>query len=464
VVQAQFESADQFDFLRRSGMQVATVLRLQLAPRGTTLAEMKLDRLRFHLRGEAATVNALYEQLFCNVAGVALFPEKGDVPVHLPADSILPVGFGADEEVLPYPEHAHPAYRLIEEYFLFPQKYHFFDLANLDRRPAGNLLDILILLHRIPRQKMVIDRETFSLGCTPVVNLFRKTTEPIRLDQSQSEYRLVPDVRRERTHEIHSILSVSSSSNPLERSQLIDPFFSFQHRHDGGGHRAFWHAHRGPASRADLPGTEMSLSFVDLDFRPIDPPSKTVFAHTLCTNRDLAVQLRAGAELQIESAAPLHGISCLDKPTYPAYPPLEGATLWGLISNLSLNYLSLAGGEKSLEALREILRLHSFSDAPSIHQQVQGIREMETRSTVARVHHDDWRGFCYGMQITLKFDEGLYVGSSPFLLGSVLRHFFGLYASVNSFTQLVIHSLQRDSEGEGEWKRWPPLAGRQQVI
>ena len=40
-------------------------------------------------------------------------------------------------------------------------------------------------------------------------------------------------------------------------------------------------------------------------------------------------------------------------------------------------------------------------------------------------------------------------------LASVLRHFLGLYAGVNTFTQLVLASRQR----QGTWKTWPPLAG-----
>lgn len=464
VVQAGFESPDQFDFLNAAESPTATVLRLKLVPRKVALAEMSVDTLRFYLRGEPRVVNALYEMLFCHCARVGILPEGSATPVFLPKGSIRPVGFGPDEEVLPYPQHAHPAYRLVQEYFLFPEKYHFFDLVNLDRHRSIECLDILIFFHRMSREKISVDTGTFCLGCTPIINLFPKTTEPIRLDQTQSEYRLVPDIRRERTHEIHSILSVSASSNPMEQTQKLDPFFSFQHRRSGSGQGAFWHARRDPSGREDLPGTEVHISFVDLDFNPSLPPTQTVYAHTLCTNRDLAVQLGAGARLQIEDAAPLQRISCLDKPTYPAYPPIEGATLWALVSNLSLNYLSLSGGKESLEALREILRLHSFSDAPSIHQQVQGISEMQCRPIVARTRHHDWRGFCQGTEVTLKFDESLYVGSGPFLLASVLQQFFALYTSVNSFTQLVIHSLQRDSEGEGEWKRWPPLAGYQPVL
>ncbi len=460
VEHAAIESPDQFDFGVRA-TEVAAVLRIRLAPRGVTLPEMNLRKLRFHLRGSSALANALYELLFCHLSGVAVLPEPGASPVFLPDASILPVGFGPDEEVVPYPVHAHPAYRMVQEYFLFPKKYHFFDLDNLHLGGSREKLDILILLAQTPRERLVITTDTFGLGCTPIVNLFPKTTEPIRLDETQLEYRLVPDSRRERTHEIHSIQSVSSSSNAMEETAKLDAFFSFQHRQDGKEHRAFWQARRLETGRDDLPGTDVYLSFLDLDFKPDMPPTQMVFAHTLCTNRDLANQLPAGAELQIESAAPLNWISCLEKPTSPAYPPLEGSSLWALISNLSLNFLSLSNSAASLEALREILRLYSFSDAPATHKQVQGIRRMSSRKVVRRVAHNDWRGFCQGTEITVELDEDLYAGSGAFLLGAVLQQFFALYTSINSFTQLV---MIRTSQREGEWKRWPPQVGYQPVI
>jgi type VI secretion system protein ImpG len=460
VERAGFESVDQFDFLNQAP-QVATVIRLRLAPRGVTLQEMSPSRLRFYLRGDLVLVHVLYELLFSHLWRVAILSESGTDPVFLPRDSILPVGFHPEDDVIPYPEHAHPAYRLVQEYFLFPQKYLFFDLDHLHLHRSKEKLDILILLDQMPRQKLVIDQNTFALGCTPIINLFRKTSEPIRLDRTQLEYRLIPDMRRERTHEIHSIVSVSSSSNATEETAQLEAFFAFQHRRDGKEPKSFWHARRTETGREDLPGTEIHISFLDLDFKPSLPPVQTVYAHTLCTNRDLATQLLPGSRLQIESASPLQWISCLEKPTEPAYPPLGGATLWALISNLSLNYLSLSGGKESLEALREILRLYSFSDAPATHKQVQGIRQMSCRRVVRRVGHTDWRGFCQGTEVTLEFDEDLYVGSGAFLLGAVLRQFLALYASINSFTELVI---TRTAQREGEWKRWPPVAGYQPVL
>jgi type VI secretion system protein ImpG len=159
-------------------------------------------------------------------------------------------------------------------------------------------------------------------------------------------------------------------------------------------------------------------------------------------------------------AAPVSRIVCLVKPTPQISPPTDGSTLWRLISHLSMNYLSFTSGEEGLTALREILKLYCPSEHSATHQQIQGIREMSLRQSVQRMSQHSWRGFCRGTEVALTFDENAYVGGGAFLLASVLNRFFALYTSLNSFTQLVIKSQQR----EGVWKRWQPMAGDQTVL
>lgn len=435
-------------------------LRLRISATETPLRELAIRKLRFYLFGSSTTVDSLYELLFGHVESVAILPDTGRRSMFLPPESILPVGFGSEEELFPYPAHGHPAYRLLQEYFYFPQKFHFVDIDGIDTSQAGQWLDIVILLRQAPAEEISVDRNTFALGCTPVVNLFSKTAEPIRVDHRTSEYRLIPDIRRERTTEVHSILSVSASSNPLEKDQLLEPFYSFRHKVDGNVPTAFWYARREPAAQEDRTGTEMFLSFVDLNFDPGAPPLQTVFAHTLCTNRDLAHELPDRAVFQTDEPAPLVTVYSLGKATPPAYPPLEGATLWALISNLSVNHLSLSGGEESLEALKEILRLYGFPERESTRQQIEGIREMQCRRVVRRVGTDAWRGFCQGTEVTLVLDEHMFVGGGAFLLGAVLNQFLSLYSSLNSFTQLVLRRYHEDVE----WKRWPPLVGSKPML
>ena len=476
VTEAAFESTHQWKFLEADTEAVA-VLRLRLeclAP----AQEIELDRLRFYLNGDPLTVKTIYELLFANVHDIAILSADSDEerPKHLGGPTaIKPVGLELEEDVLPYPGNAHPGYMLLQEYFAFPEQYLFFDLcfdqSSPDRRGTTNTwqdflpadpassVDVLILLKHRPRNNLVVDEKSFCLGCTPVINLFRKTTEPIRLDHRTLEYPLVPDKRRERTTEIHSIISVSASSNGNDAMQQLQPFYSYSHGTESRNENSFWHARRIPSQQADLAGTEMLLSFLDLDFKPSQPAVKTVYADTLCTNRELAMELPMGASFRIEvPGAPLDPkgpIVCLGKPSAPLSPALGGPTAWRLVSHLSLNHLSLSEEKDSLPALKEILRLYSCPDN-HVHQQlIEGITDMSCRKVMRYAGVEPWRGFCRGIEVTLTFDEDKYEGTGAFLFGAVLNSFLASYAAVNSFTQLIVKSKQR----EGIWKDWKPRTG-----
>ncbi len=458
VESALFESVDRYEFLDALP-GVALVLRLRLRSLTEPMQTLGFDRLRFYLHGDRMLVYALYELLFNHVLRVAVITEEGGRPRWQPADAIQPVGFSPEEAVLPYPPNAHPGYRLLQEFFTFPEKFLFMDLRLGALPEAAQTADLIFCLDQMPAGRLTVDEKTFRLGCTPIINLFPKTTEPVRIDHRRYEYRLNPDKRREKITEIHSIRSVTATSDERQTETAVESYFSLNHAAQHPDQRIFYYCRRQPTGRRDLPGTEMFLSFVDLDFSPARPASTSVFAHALCTNRRLAEDLPAGAMLQLEQAAPVAEVTALAKPTAQLVPPLDGAALWRLISHLSLNYLSFSDGPDGLGALREILRLYCFSDHPEVLQQINGIREMTTERVVRRTGSDGWRGFSRGFEIALSLDERLYVGSSAFLLAAVLNRFFPLYAGINTFTQLVLRSAQRD----GEWKRWPPMAGEQIV-
>ncbi len=369
------------------------------------------------------------------------------------------VGFDDEEDVIPWPAHGHPAYRLLQEHFATPRKFLFVDVSGLARHASRNRFDLVFLLDRTLPDRMPVDRDAFQVGCAPVANLFRRTSEPVRLDHRAHEYRLVGDFRREKNTEIHSVLRVAATSDERDDTRVLEPFFSFSHEAVGRGARAFWHARRVPCERADLGGTDVLLSFVDLDFQPALPPTDTVFAQLLCTSRGLAEALPAGARLQVEVPAPLTGVTALHAPTPQLDPPVGSAALWRLVSQLSLNHLSL-DGEEGVRALREVLRLYAPYGRASVHQEIGGVRAVRCRPIAQRVGVDGWRGFARGTEVELTLDEDAFPGGGAFLMGAVLDRFFALYATLNSFTRTVLRSRQR----EETWMRWPYRAGRKPLV
>ncbi|HRC85743.1 MAG TPA: type VI secretion system baseplate subunit TssF [Thermoanaerobaculia bacterium] len=459
ISEAALEPAERYPALDwLSG--VSTVLRLRLATLADPLDTLELDRLRLYLHGDAHLVGRLYELICQRALGVAVLAPGARRADLLAQGSIEPVGFALDEEVLPHPRQAQPAYRLLQEYFTLPEKFHFFDLTGLAQHLTGEAVDLLFLLERSPEPRLHVEANNFLLGCTPIINLFSHTSEPIRIDHRSFEYRLVGDQRRERTTEVHSILKVTGTADSAAGSREIEPFYSFNHGLGAAGQRVFWHGRRVPCQVPGLTGSDLLLSFLDLDFKPSLPPMEVVFAHVLCTNRALAEQVPAGCLLETDVPMPVGQVVCLKKPTQQHSPPLGGQTLWRLVSHLSLNYLSFTSEAESLKALRELLRLYCPAEAAAAHRQIDGLMGLSVEPVVRRVGNQAWKGFCRGHEVTLTLDEGQFVGGSAFLFAGVLSRFFALYCSTNSFTQLVAKSRER----EGEWYRWPPMAGEKRLL
>jgi type VI secretion system protein ImpG len=277
----------------------------------------------------------------------------------------------------------------------------------------------------------------------------------------------VPDAHSRVTTEIFSIDDVVAVAPDTGESQRFEPLYSHRHGVNGQG-RSFWMAKRRFSSwRSDV-GTDVVLSFVDLTGRVVYPDFEVVTARVTCFNSDLPSRLPFGNErgdFELDRGGPVRAIVALVKPTRVVQPPLGSPQVWRLISQLSLNYLSLTDtdaapdGEdetsRGTEALREVLRLHDFSGEPAVRKQIDGVKHVGSAPAFARIATEHGLSFARGRRVELELDEEQFTGAGAYLFASVLDRFFGLYSSINSFSTLAARSRQR----KGGIREWPPRAG-----
>jgi type VI secretion system protein ImpG len=430
---------------------------------GMGVNELALDTLRLHLHGDWMNTMPLYELLVSAVVGVDVVDHQGAVQ-HLPRSAWREVGYAEDQAVLPNPPHAAVAYSLLQEYFSFPGKFHFFDVTGLKGLLGnGSHFELRLQLERGARNLRGLDAQSFKLGCVPIVNLFNRTSEPISVDHRHHEYLLVGDRQFESSTEIHSILSVLASDPDAERPRSIPAFTALDIPPPNGAASGacnlpvFWSARRDASLRPNITGTDIFLSFVDPNNARSAPSEPVVYAQLLCTNRRLASQLRPQSRLRAENISSALEITCLYEPSEQRDPPLAGAALWRLVSLLRLNHQSLVGGANGVQTLREMLTLFASNNVRDL-AQIKGVRSLEARGVTARLGTDGWRGYCRGTEVLLSFDETAFVGGSPLLLSAVLARFFALYTTVNSFVRLT---ARRNAE---DWKQWEPMCGHQHLL
>lgn len=464
VSTAQIINVDQSPFPPNL-VKTQWILQLRIERYDGKMSELDPSSLRFFLSGDSFTTQCLYDSILAYLPDtptpVFIKADKTDGFTQLPDGSIVPVGFGEDESLIPYPHKALDAYRLLHEFFVFPDKFKFLDIKNFSTVGADHYVDIYIpLADRSRADKFHINERHFVLGCTPIINLFSKISEPIDLNYQSVSYQVVGDQRNEDSTEIHTILKVVAAVSGGKETEVFAPYFSYDYDVEAQDNGLFWHSTRSPSAIPDVSGTEVFLSFVDYNFSPKNPSNQIIYAYTLCTNRDLPLYIPAGGALQVEGEIPPASITCLSRPTPPIPPSLDGESQWRVISQLSLNHLSLSGNQQAILALKELLQLYSDFNKGKSHPEINELEDITYKPVMRRWGQDSWRGFIQGLSITLTIDEMPYSGQGGFMLASVLNEFFNLYVSLNSFTELTLISSQSD----GIWKRWPAQIGSQPLL
>nr|WP_314539374.1 type VI secretion system baseplate subunit TssF [uncultured Massilia sp.] len=433
-----------------------------------TIAQLKLPSLRVFIDGEPSFCAALRDALF--MRGVCAYAEAdgNDRWLALPAIPVKPAGFDEDESLIDFSARSHAAYRLLTEYFCFPEKFNFFDidLAALAKvLPAGARTITLHLAlsglrtdSNTARMLGTLSANNLLLGCTPVVNLFRQRGEPIRLTHTTASYPVLADARRAYAFEVQSIDAVRLLRQTPQGESLVEfqPFYSLRHGQapEKSGH--YWIVRRDEVLAERSPGFETQISLVDIDFDPAEVETDTLSLELTCTNRDLPAQLSygvRGGDLFLEGGSSVRSIAFLRKPT-PSYRFERGrGAHWRLISHLSLNHLSLSGG--GIDAFREMLALYDLPRSPASQRQIGGIVGVSHQAATTWMAGNPFACMVRGIEVRLTVDEEAFVGSGIDAFAHIVERFLGLYVHANSFTQLVIVS----NKTGGELLRCQPRSG-----
>lgn len=433
-----------------------------------SIGDLAPNRLRFFLNGEFRHMTALYELILndCVEVAVGSSPSDRSAQVLGPA-CIRPVGFEESESILPESSRSHPGHRLLTEYFAYPQKFLFFDVSGLRTDHLTEALHLFFYLRRsTPELEGVVRDTTLALGCSPIVNLFHRKAEPIRLTGTQSEYHLIGDARHQVETEIFSVDHVEASSSREGRVEYA-PFYGLGHKLVSSGLERYWHCLRRatPRGQDELdPGTELFISVVDEDFEARAPDDWVLECDVTCLNRNQPAQLPYGGGHPrlsfLKGGGAITSITCLTPPSQTVRPSRGRGALWRLVSFLALNHSSLTDGERATDYLRECLRLFDPVSAPETRSIPEALVDVRSKIVVRRIDVGGQPGFCRGLQVQVKLDEERLRSTGLFLLASVLERFLAGYCTINSFVETAVTTVN----GDGELRRWAPRSGNRILV
>ncbi len=456
---------------------------LRIVLRGTgsiPFNQMALDKLPLFLRGAGAIPYRLYEQFLANARTIAVkFGNGARQQVRYTGGPVVRgLGFEKDEALLKQSPRSFDGYRILQEYFAFPERYLFVELLGLSgllRDCGATELELFVLLDRSDAQlNSALDKSNLALFCVPAINLFTKRTDRIHVDHRQSEYHVVIDRTRPLDYEVFNIDQVAGYGSDQRTEQAFLPFYGSKSAYQSLSETAFYtirrqkrvlsSKQRRQGVRSSYIGSECFIALVDAEQAPYSPQITQLGLEVCCTNRDLPLVMPVGlgdTDFSLQISAPVKSIRCVAGPTRPLAAAYDGSSVWRLINHLSLNYLSLidTDAKQGAAAFRELLNLYADQREPTIKKQIDGVISLSAKNVVRRIDSKGPMVFGRGLEITVLLDESAFEGGGYFLLGAVLEQFFARYVSINSFVETVVSTTDR-----GEVARWPVRIGLRHTL
>ena len=438
------------------------------------LGELEIDGIDLHLGSRGGM---LFDAI--HGAGPRTFARPGGskAPFHQAARPTL-VGIADDEGLLPRLRPAFEGYRLLREYFLMPERFHFARLGGL--RPAveaagEQTLDIIIVLERGTPAIADLRRKDFGLFVVPIVNLFERECDLVDLDRRTSAHVVHADRTRPRDFEIFRLLRVEDADTEGAEARVVS-LYSAEH---AAGGRHVYTVERRPRrpgedelrrgqTRTSYLGDDVFIS-VARRHGEAGAQLRRIDVRALCTNRDLAI-LDDVPRLTPDGGDPIARIELASalRPPRPSLPASLGAgaageaasdIAWRWIAQLSLNHLSLAEEGKAAEPLRAVVELYADRGDPALARHVRAVRRVSSRPVIERLALAGPICFAHGTEIGLDIDDAVLAGGSTLLLSALLAQLFTRYAAINSFVRTKARLMRHNQE-----VTWPSSPGTRAPI
>lgn len=439
---------------QKTGQKNQICLTIELT--ASDLSQWNPENLIFLLGGSFTESTDLFMLLTHYLQRITLRPADGGSEYVLPADALKPTGFDMKNALLPFPANAFTGYRLLQEYFILPRKFLFFELTGWkgwSDRGTGRRMEIVFDLSPSPVPLPKIKEDHFIFSATPVVNLFAREGEPITVNHLHEKIRLRPSSKDIHHFQIYSVDKVIGYQQGSVKKREYIPLEMFRH---GDSDLMSYEI-----SRSRSPIDDTSEVFLSIAYPPgaDEAISETLSVTMTCTNGDLPERLQLGDICRQTADSPeLLEFRNIIAPTSAVEPPVGKNTIWRFLSHLSLNYLSIANTDN----IREVLSLYAYPEGRDREKITANLRRIEGITGLNIIPADRLSNglMLRGQIIELTARQDHFAGLGDlFLFIAVLDLFFAVYSSFNSFTQLKLKESI-----SGETFTWPVRMGNRILL
>ena len=405
-------------------------LRLKINKPNIKICDIELDCFNLYLGDDIYASATLLLFLHLYLEEIKIISLDTNEAFKLNPYNIQVMGLEADESCLNSDDLGFEAFSLLREYFFIPEKFNFVKINGLDilKDCQGENLSIQFKFNKIFPKNCVVRADLFSLGVTPIVNIFSKSAESIINDHTKDGYRIFIDRAHLDSYEIIKINQVKAHNSQNGR-RILKNYKSFERFE-------FLRDNQSEFYSVSINKNSKGETYKEISFFSNYAYNEIITIDALCCNKNLPSKLKIGdiRYINIEDVSTKN----IKIPSVMREYNIDGHLLWRLVSILSFNYRSILDIDSFFRVLESYSFINDKENEESYKLLKKSIVHIESKSTYLVDEHITKKGtLCI---VSIK-DSNFYSLGEVHKLGLVISKFFTFFVSINSFSELKIKCL-----------------------
>lgn len=434
-----------FSHTRPAGTENANTLfqlTIETIDKAMDFSLLNIKELDLYLNGDNSFVFRLFDFISYGASQVVIRDDNNSFV--LGKEALKPLGFFYDENILPYQASSFGGYKLLTEFFMFPNKFNGFRLS-LDTKSKKNkilngnkiTIDIYIDDFNVDINRN-IKSSNFLLFTIPVINLHQQLSEPVEINLLQNDYPININTSQDEKMSVFCVNEVIDTTDTIP--SRIPSLYNEKFNSEKSSFQ--WQLYQNLNQYNSINST---LHIACLNPKEVKTSVRIWILDLLIIDDVNSIRLSKSSEIKCRENLMIPAtIKLLKKPSQAIYEKDTKDSVWALLSHLHFNYHGLFGSEDPASELKKMLQLYNFNDNLQNINYIDSIKNIELEQIVVPIRVSGRGCFSYGtkVQITLDFNK---ISNGIMLFSHLLDHFFSFFAGMNSFTQVNIY--QEGKEG-----------------
>lgn len=434
-----------------------------------TLCDIGVEKLRIFINLPTKFAHLLYTYCFNHLDSMVIANQEK--VIIRPASDIKTMIFDDTSALLPQFRQGINGYQLLSEFHYYPQKFFYLDWINLNeafQSFASSGLKIYFLFNQAENLfETKIKEDALKLHCTPIINIFKRRGEPIRVNGEKSSYPVVPEgFSQELKPFVYQIQSMNVASGHQQTKLACAPYYGARYGEAKRESIMYWQAVQRPRrfdTGKSSVGYDYHISFNDTDFSELRSNGYVVVPELICSNFEGVQQLLSSAQnisikFSNDAIDYVDSIELLQPLTQAKQPNLADDQLFKILRYLENHHLFSELSHESVDQLKELLLIHAGESQESRQLIKEGIVAIETEQMISRHPTFPHEGFCHGLRCRLIVNEACFIENELYLFGTMLSELLMQLSVINSFIQLIICNQEKR-----EIFKWNPMIGSKQI-